>query len=188
MSFKEIQQFDCGTKFHPRFPEQEKIAVVKPSLQQVFELAEKLNPEIKYNIELKAKPDHDNDFTPVPSKFVALVLKLIDEHDVIDRTNLQSFDVRILEEIKRQQLHMKQALLVDENEVIEDKLEELSFKPEILSPYYKLLNASVVKSYQDRGFQIIPWTVNEREEMEEMLRFQVDAIITDYPDLLIQLK
>ncbi len=188
MTFEEIQQFDCGTKFHPRFPAQEKIAVFKPALEQVFELAEKLNPEIKYNIELKAQPGYDEVYTPIPSEFVALVLKLINEYDLTQRTNLQSFDLRILEEIKKQQPNMKQALLVDENEVIEDKLEQLSFKPEIISPYYKLLNASVVKNYQDQGFQIIPWTVNEREELEEMLSFQVDAIITDYPDLLIQLK
>jgi glycerophosphoryl diester phosphodiesterase len=34
--------------------------------------------------------------------------------------------------------------------------------------------------------KIIPWTVNERDEMERLIGLGVDGIITDYPDRLLE--
>ncbi len=82
---------------------------------------------------------------------------------------------------------MKVALLVDEDETIEGKLNMLSYTPEIISPYYQLLTADVVENYQSLGFQVIPWTINKEGDMKQMIKWQVDAIITDYPDRLIKL-
>jgi len=65
-------------------------------------------------------------------------------------------------------------------------LKTLSFKPEIISPYFKLLNAASVADYQAQGFQVIPWTVNSKQDLKEIISWEVDAIITDYPDILIQ--
>lgn len=187
INYDSIKQFDCGTKYFERFREQKKIKVYKPLLKEVFKLSEELNPNIRYNIEIKSHPKYDTIFTPVPEEFVRLVLNEINEFGVFDRTNLQSFDIRILEEIKRQSPKMKVALLVDANESIDIKLSRLSFKPEIISPHLKLLSKENIKEYQKQGFQIIPWTVNEIEDMNTMINFKVDGIITDYPDRLIEL-
>ena len=35
--------------------------------------------------------------------------------------------------------------------------------------------------------QLIPWTVNEVEDMKQQLSLGVDGIITDYPDRLVDL-
>ncbi len=185
MDYDSIKLFDCGTKQHPRFPQQKNMKTYKPLLSEVFKLSDALNSEIRYNIEIKAKPEYDNIYTPEPKEYVALVLKVIDEYNIGERCNLQSFDVRILEEIKRQAPSMTQALLVDENEVIADKLNALSFKPEIISPYFQLLTKDVVAQYQKEGYSIIPWTVNEKEDMHTVISYGVNSIITDYPDVLI---
>lgn len=187
LTFEEIQTFNCGTKYHDRFPNQQLIKAAKPSLAQVFELAEAQNPNIKYNIEIKAQPDYDNIFTPEPAEFVRLVLEQINKYDVFERTNLQSFDLRILEEVKRQAPTMPVAVLIDGNEVIIEKTNNLSFKPEIISPYFQLLNQKEVKMFQSVGFQVIPWTVNDVSDMRRMIDYGVDAIITDYPDRLLAL-
>ena len=34
------------------------------------------------------------------------------------------------------------------------------------------------------GLKVIPWTVNERANMERLIVLGVDGIITDYPDRL----
>jgi glycerophosphoryl diester phosphodiesterase len=34
--------------------------------------------------------------------------------------------------------------------------------------------------------KIIPWTVNETEQMKKLVRFGVDGIITDYPNRIPQ--
>lgn len=184
MTYEEIKQFDCGTKFHPRFPGQEKMKVHKPLLKEVFKLAKTKNPNIRYNIEIKSRPSYDLVFTPAPKEFVSIVLKEIKDSGVFDRVNLQSFDRRTLEEIKKQAPKMKVALLVDDNEDIWQKISLISYKPEIISPHYKLLDAKTVKDLQSDNYQVIPWTINKAEDMQLMIDYNVDGIITDYPDVL----
>jgi len=185
MTYNEIKTFDCGSKFHKRFPDQEKIKTYKPSLAKVFQTCDALNPNIKYNIEIKASPEYDTIFTPKPEEFVSILLDTIKEYQTFDRCNLQAFDLRILEEIKNQAPTMEIAILIDEDESISEKLKRLSFTPEIISPYYKLLDKEIVTTYQKKGFKIIPWTVNTVPEMEDMIAYQVNGIITDFPDRLM---
>lgn len=187
MTHEEIKRFDCGSQFHPGFLNQEKVKTHKPLLSEVFELVKSKDSQVKFNIEIKSKPEYYGLYTPHPKAYVTLVLDEIEQQQMFNRVNLQSFDIAILEEIKQQFPKMKVALLVDDNETIESKLKTLSFKPEILSPYYKLLTAESVADYQSQGFQVIPWTINDKDELKEMISWKVDAIITDYPDLLIQL-
>lgn len=187
MTFDSIQQFDCGSKYYPQFPEQKKMKTSKPSLEAVIQAAKAINPYIKFNIELKAKPSYDGVFTPKPDVFVSLVLDVVNKNNAFEATNLQSFDLRILEETKRQAPSMTLAILVDANEEIDTKLNKLSFNPEIISPYFKLLTRNQVQHYQDQGYKVIPWTVNKVPDLKRMINFGVDAIITDYPNKLINL-
>ena len=174
-------------KFIHAFQKQKLEKVYKPLLSEVFKMSDSLNSNIRYNIELKAQPDYDNIYTPTPKVFVKLVLDVINDNKVSERTNLQSFDLRILEEIKKQDADMHVALLVDEDETIAYKLSKLSYEPEIISPYYGLLNKATVEGYQNQGYKIIPWTVNDKEAIIKMISYDVDGIITDYPDQLISI-
>lgn len=187
MNYEDIKQCDCGSKFHPTYPNQEKLKTYKPLLSEVFDLVKSKNTDVKFNIEIKSNPDYYGIFTPQPKAYVKLVLDDIEKHDMMNRVNLQSFDLEILEEIKRQLPTMEVALLVEDNEAIEIKLSKLSYKPEIISPYFKLLSKQSVNDYQSKGFKIIPWTINEEKDMKQMIEWQVDGIITDYPDRLIEL-
>ena len=188
MTHEEIKQFDCGSKFHETYPNQKKLKTYKPLLSEVFELAKSKNPKVKFNIEIKSKPMYYGFYTPQPEEYVKIVLYEVKAHDVFDLVNLQSFDLTILEEIKKQAPKMPVALLVDEDETIEGKLEKLSYKPEIISPYFKLLSAEKVKHYQSKEFLVIPWTINETSDMKKLIQWQVDGIITDYPDKLIKMS
>lgn len=187
MTFDSIKRFDCGTKFHPRFTEQQKIKTYKPSLDEVLKASKKQNPHIKFNIEIKSRPEYDGVYTPEPKEFVTLVLNVITENEVFQASNLQSFDLRVLEEIKRQSPKIKVALLIEGTEDIRSKLSRLTYKPEIISPYYKLLNEKTVRNLRAENFKVIPWTVNSKEDLKLMIDLKVDEIITDYPDRLIQI-
>ena len=188
MPYDSIKMYDCGSKPHPRFPNQKKQKVHKPLLAEVIDLVEvQTQYSIHYNIEIKSLPLWDNQFTPKVEEFVALVLKVINEKGISNRVTLQSFDVRALEEIKRVAPQITTSLLVDEFESINDKLKFLSFKPEIISPYFKLIDASIVKNLHSDGYKVIPWTLNEQKDIKDMIDFHVDGIISDYPDVVIQL-
>ena len=142
---------------------------------------------INFNVEIKSLPEYYGEFTPHPNEYVTIVLEEIIQFGFIDKVNLQSFDLNILEEIKRQLPNIPVALLVDEDENIEAKLKSLSYKPKIISPYYKLLSSENVASYQGQGFAIIPWTVNAKSDMEKMIAMGVNGIITDYPNRLVNM-
>ena len=188
MTHQDIIEFDCGTKFHDDYPNQIKIKTHKPLLSEVFDLVKSKNADVKFNIEIKSKSNYYGVYTPHPEKYVKLVLNEINKYNMFNRVNLQSFDVRVLRQIRRQSPHMPIALLVDENEDIWRKISSLDTKlPEIISPYYKLLDSIVVRNLRAEKFKIIPWTVNKEEDIKQMISWQVDGIITDYPNRLIEI-
>lgn len=184
MNYEEIKQFDCGLKYHPDYPDQIKIRTFKPLLSDVIEISKSLNPNIRFNLEIKSKSKYDNLFAPEPKVFVELVLEVINRFGVLKNTNLQSFDLRILKQIKEQSPSIRVALLIDSNEAIQKKLKKLSYKPEVISPYFDLLNNDMVQYLKKDGFTVIPWTVNSSSDLKRMISYNVDGIITDYPDRL----
>lgn len=188
MTYDSIKMYDCGIKANPRFLDQKKLKVYKPLLEEVIDLAEEQTQHmISYNIEIKSLPEWDDVFTPKVEEFVSLALDVINSKEIGNRTILQSFDVRALEEIKQKAPNLKTSLLVDENESIYDKLKLLSFKPDIISPYFELINAKIVNDFHDKGIKVIPWTLNDEKDIKSMIDYKVDGIISDYPDRLIKI-
>ena len=50
--------------------------------------------------------------------------------------------------------------------------------------YFCLLNPQLTKKIQDEGIMINTYTVNHEIHMEALLDLKVNAIITNYPDML----
>jgi len=187
LPYQVIQRYDCGGRGNEAFPEQEAVSVAKPTLEAVVEAVQAYcrsnDRELPdFNIEIKSKPEWDGVKTPEPAAFARLVLGEVRELGIADRSCIQSFDVRSLQAVHRQAPEITTALLVANPGGIDSNLEELGYVPEIYSPYYKLVSANVVDTVHDRGMRIIPWTVNEVEEMEALIEMGVDGIITDYPN------
>ncbi|MCK8480105.1 glycerophosphodiester phosphodiesterase [Flavihalobacter algicola] len=189
MTYDSIKLYDCGTKINSQFPFQKHKKLHKPLLSEVIDLAETHLPnKLFYNIEIKSKPEYDGIYTPQLNRFVDLVLDVIQKKNVVNQSTIQSFDVRALEATKVKNEAIQIALLVDENESIAAKLEQLTFKPEIISPYYKLLTQETVSKYQNLGYKIIPWTINTVGDINLMIDLNVDGIISDFPNKVIQVK
>jgi len=187
MPYDSIRLYDVGSKMHPRFPNQKKMKVEKPLLSDVIKMAEKKSDKkIHYNIEIKSLPEYDGIFSPEVNEYVRLTLEVIKLEKISSRTILQSFDIRALESIYLQAQKIKIALLVDENESIDAKLSELTFKPNIISPYFKLLDKLTVEDYHRQNFKVIPWTLNSEKDIQLMIEYRVDGIISDFPNLLLK--
>lgn len=186
LDYAEIKQFDCGQK-HSRFPEQTPTTVAKPRLTDMIETIENYCRENNrklpyYNIEIKSQEKWDDILTPKPEEFARLVLAVISQKGIQNRTCIQSFDVRSLEAVHAQNPDITTAYLVESPGNIQSKLDLLSYVPSIYSPYYKLLTKATVDEIHSKEMKVIPWTVNETEEMEQLLEMGVDGIITDYPN------
>ncbi len=188
MDYEEIATYDCGSKEHPRFEGQEKMRTVKPLLSEAIKASEsyvKENglPLVKYNIEIKSDEDGDGEYHPEPGEFVELVVEVLKKEGVLDRINLQSFDLRPLQEARKRYPEIPLALLIEINPNHKGNIEELGFVPEIYSCYYPLVNGYLLDYAAENNMKVIPWTVNDKETMAELIQMGVDGIITDYPDM-----
>ena len=188
MPYEQIAKYDCGSKGNPRFAEQEAMPVPKPLLSEVIEMAEAYAEQIGrsaplYNIEIKSKPSHDNSFHPPPARFAELLYDVLDEHDVLERATIQSFDVRALRAAKELDPDIRLALLVDNRRGFDRNVEALGFRPDIYSPSYRLVNQKLLDRAHAEGVEVLPWTVNDAPIMRRLLEMGVDGVITDYPDL-----
>jgi glycerophosphoryl diester phosphodiesterase len=192
MTYAEIAKFDCGIRGNKEFPQQKAIAAHKPLLSEMISKVDAYTkennlPSIKYNIEIKSELDGDGIFHPAPQEFAKLVYDEVARYKILDRCNLQSFDVRILQEIKKLNPSIRLALLLENHDSLETNLGYLGFIPEIYSPEFILVTEDLVGKVHDKGMQLIPWTVNEVSDMKKLISMGVDGLITDYPDRAIAL-
>ncbi len=192
MTYEEISSCDCGSKVHPKYPEQQKMKVSKPLLNAVIDtveayIKEKKLPLINYNIETKSEPKTDNIAHPAPAEFVNLLYTALKAKNILARATVQSFDIRTLQEIKKLDPTLSLALLIGEKPYFEKNVQELGFKPAIYSPYYVLVTDSLITYCRKEGIKLIPWTVNDYETMLKLKKQGVDGLITDYPDRAMKL-
>ncbi|MDR9398819.1 glycerophosphodiester phosphodiesterase [Salibacter sp.] len=191
MDHGQIRDFDCGTKFNPRFPEQKKISTHKPTLTEVIELAETFSeknntPPVHFNIETKCIPETDNIYHPEPNEFAELLIQTIKKHGLTDRFTLQSFDIRTLQYAHEKYPEVEIALLIENVKPFEENIADLGFKPDIYSPDFELLDAQDIESLHEQNIRVIPWTVNEKDDMINLIDWGIDGIITDYPNRLTE--
>ena len=66
---------------------------------------------------------------------------------------------------------------------LEDQIKSLGFTPTIYSPDYSLVNEDLVRKCHDKNIKVIPWTVNEKKEIDRLKQLGADGAISDYPDL-----
>ena len=193
MSYDSIRQFDTGSRGNPLFPRQEKIQTFKPLLSEVIDSVESFVATeglqaVKYNIELKSVEAFYGKFQPEPKEFVDLVMKIIQEKKIEGRIYIQSFDPRILNLMNENYPKIKIAYLVSYGG-IEENLSLLHFKPEIYSPDFRLVkNELFVDAIKSTGMKLIPWTVNNPQDIRKMIDFNVDGIITDYPERVLEIE
>ncbi|HHP7239774.1 glycerophosphodiester phosphodiesterase family protein [Longibacter sp.] len=189
MTYDEIKAYDCGSRVHPRFPEQKQEPVHKPLLRDVIDMAESYasthdRGPIFYNVETKIRPKWEGTFTPDPETFADAVLHVLDDAGVTRRSTIQSFDPRTLIVANARQQPVRLALLIasSADNGVAENLRMLPFTPDIYSPDYSLVTDAVIAEAHDRGMDVIPWTVNDPDEMERLVGLGVDGLITDYPD------
>ena len=191
MTFAEAQRYDVGLKPHPRFPEQQKIKVSKPSLAAMIDSVEayaasKNLPKVYYNIETKTDPATDKTYHPAPAAFVEMLMKVINDKGIADRAIIQSFDMRTLKYLHKKYPAIKTALLIEvtNKSSFRKQIKDLGFTPSIYSPEEKLVTPNLINECHERNIRIIPWTVDDKKRIKELRSSGVDGIISDYPNYL----
>ena len=191
MKYEEIKTFDCGIRGKGSFPEQKKIAAYKPLLSDMIDAVEtyiKQNnlPAVAYNIEIKSTLAGDDVEHPKPAIFAKLVYDVVIEKNILNKTIIQSFDARPLQELKKIDPTITLSLLIFNANSLAKNIKQLGFKPHIYSPNYILVNKKLIDKCHQLGIKIIPWTVNDADKMTKLKALGVDGLITDYPNIAIK--
>lgn len=185
-SYAEIKSFDVGSRGNKLFPEQARVSTYKPLLSEVLALGEafasKTGRKIYYNIEIKSEPSEYGKSQPATVKeFADRVWTVISTHISPSVLTLQSFDFAVLKYWKTA-INMGHISALVEKESPEQMLADLGFVPEIFSSSYRYLTKEQIDFCHARHMQVIPWTINTTAEMQKFSDWQVDGIITDYPN------
>ena len=192
MNYEQVMQFECGLKKQHGFPDQQLVKSSIPLLRQLIDRVEKFviwnrRRPVHYNFEIQSFAGGDDLFHPKPELFVLALYDLMRQKAIVNRSLIQSSDVRVLKVIRRIEPEIKISFSTTEYswELEHTMLKEL--KPDYVSPDFRIVNRSLVELLHSRNIKIIPRVVNEILDINEMKQLGTDGVLTDYPDRAVMI-
>ncbi len=207
LTYAQIQTYELGrikpgTSYATQFSTQEAVDGTRmPTLASLFERVKTLGSKVRFNIETKIDPTQAND-TVSPEVMTQALVNVVRDAGMASRVTIQSFDWRTLQlaqviapEIPTAYLSFQNA----SNDTITSGLWTAGYKiadyadipamvkaagGAIWSPNGGAVSEDLVKKAHAVGLQVLPWTINNPPEMDRLIGWGVDGIISDYPDRL----
>lgn len=161
LTYEEIFKLDIGAWFSEEFVG-ERIA----TLEEALEVA---RGKAKVIVEIKPYGD---------SKYLAQrVMEVIEKSDMVEDCYIQSFDYNILQEVRKINKDIKIG------QVMYFALGNLStIDVDFYAIETRLLSRNFIKNARKYNREVWVWTVNEEEIIKEVLKYDIDGVITDYVD------
>lgn len=169
-TYEELSKFDASASFAGVYGFN-KI----PTLREYFELVKPVEGFIT-NIELKTSI---NEYPGIEKA----VLELIDEFNLEDRIIISSFNHYSIMRTKELNPRIKCGFL--ESSWIYNFGEYTKTRGlECVHPHFISLNKESVAEIKSNGININTWTVNKEADVERLYSLGVDAVISNYPDMV----
>lgn len=157
-----VQTLDAGSYFDEEFAG-EKV----PTLAEVFELVDE---QVKLNIEIK--PTNEN-----ADRIAQKVVELIEEYDIADSSIITSMKYDVLKSVKKYNENIKTGYIIS---VAYGNFYNMAYV-DAFSMNYAFVNKNTVDAVHARGKEVMVWTVNSADKIENLTALGVDNIITDDP-------
>jgi glycerophosphoryl diester phosphodiesterase len=173
-----------------------------PTLAALFERVRSLRADtVRINIETKLQPGSAVP-SASPEAFVRAIVEVVRANGMAQRVSLQSFDWRTLQIARQLAPEIPTVFLTAQlprfDTVTSGEwtlgLRNADFDTtanlvaaaggKTWSPHHSNLSQAVLKRSRALGLRVIPWTVNEPADMERLIDWGVDGLITDRPDHL----
>jgi glycerophosphoryl diester phosphodiesterase len=208
LTLEQLQSYQLGrirpdTPYARNFPQQQpRDGTRMPTLAQVFELARRRGAaQVRFNIETKLFPNAPEDTASVETMTDAL-LQVVRDAGLRERVSIQSFDWRSLRRVQQREPLIPTVYLTIQSADADNtrdpawtaglRLADHGSVPKMVkaaggaawSPNGGAVTQALVQEAQALGLQVIPWTINEPADMDRLLDWGVDGLITDYPDRL----
>jgi glycerophosphoryl diester phosphodiesterase len=209
LSLAELQRYDVGrlqpgSKYAQGFPAQQPADGERiPTLDALFALVKSQgNDRVRFNIETKLTPLAP-ELAPEPEAFAAALLAVVDRHGLRGRVSVQSFDWRTLRAVQRLAPDVATVALSARQPWLDNVgdprwtaglalAEHAGSVPRLVkalgagtwSPFHGDLGEALLAEAHALGLKVVPWTVNEPAQMDRLIAWGVDGLISDRPDLL----
>ena len=179
LELNQLKEFDAGSWFNDEFTG-ERI----PTLEEVLTLI-----DVRLNLLIEIK--EGNETYPGLEQRVA---ELIDSYNAYDWVIVQSFNEKTVLRIKELNPSIRTFFLLGRNyeeyfNKAINQVEEGDFQKKYdgIAVHYSILDSNNVELLKELGLSIYTWTVNDKEKMRNVIKLNINGIITDSPDLLIEL-
>jgi glycerophosphoryl diester phosphodiesterase len=208
LTLAELKKYDIGrvnpaSAYSRQFPMQ--IAVDGERFPTLSEAYAAVPAPVRFNIEIKTDPTQPEE-TANHIYFTHLVVDRVRADKAVPRTMIQSFDWRTLLEVRKVAPEIPTACLTIEvrnsdtirraDSVPSPWLGGLDLRAHggsvpqlakaagcaVWSPFWRNLTQESLAESHKLGLAVIPWTVNEPDEMARLVDRKVDGLITDYPE------
>jgi glycerophosphoryl diester phosphodiesterase len=195
LTVAQIQTLDCR-KPNSQFPHAEVVQHNKiATLLEVFSFVDSYRADVRFNIETKVAADRTG-ISATPQEFVDVVLAAVRSAGKVDRVEIQSFDWRTLPLVHQAEPAIPLSALWDAQTWVPDSPWLAGVNPavvgdpvlggtivgaNILSPDYPSVDQLLVDRAHSLGLRVIPWTVDDANDMRAQIADGVDGIITNYP-------
>lgn len=159
LSFRELKAFRINSKH------------TIPTLTEVFDL---VNQDCFINIELKSY-DTAEKVTSLIEKYV------LKKNWSYDRFLVSSFDWNALQQVSFLNNKIPIGVLTETDLDLAQAFAKF-IQAKSIHPHFHLLTKENTAQMQEKGFEVFPWTVNETEDIQKIKTFNVNGIITDFPN------
>ncbi len=209
--FAALQRYDVGrirpgTGYAATFSQQDAVDGERiPALGALFAIVAARGVEdVRFNIETKLSPLAPEE-TWRPETFVRAILREVRRYKLESRVMIQSFDWRTLAILAREAPDIQRAYLTSQQPAFDTvergrpgkspwlaglDADDHASIPKLVraaggwvwSPNFRDLTPGLVEEARELGLTVIPWTVNDWADLQRMMDWRVDGLITDYPD------
>lgn len=167
----ELRALDAGGWFDPAWA-----GTPIPTLVEVFDA---LPAHAYVNIELKSADVLSRGLERAAADFIAA-------RDLYGRVIVSSFDPLVLWRLRQINSRIPSGLLYALDMPVGLRYGQLArwLRADALHPHFTQLRPAWIAAAHARGCKVNTWTVNDPEMMRLLVAWEVDAIITDVPDVL----
>ncbi|MDL4839326.1 glycerophosphodiester phosphodiesterase [Aquibacillus rhizosphaerae] len=162
MTFEEVSKIDIGQLYAEEF-KGERIPTLNAVLEEVKQ------EDVKLIIDTK----------PVDTKegFVEKVVQAIEFYDMEGTTYIQSFDYDILREVRMLNSNIKigQIIYLSAGNLSSLDVDFYTIRQSMLTERF-------IDNAREQNREVWVWTVNTERNMNQVLKYDIDGIITDYPE------
>ena len=164
MAYQEVAQLDAGVKFNKRF-----LGEKVPTLDEIIKYSK---GKIRLNIEVKSNGHNKN--------IVSKVIKCIEDNDFEDQCILTSMNYGFLKQAKELNPDIKTGYIMT---MTYGSIRDIECA-DLFSVKHTYVTRWFVKEAHACGKEVHAWTVNYPGDIQRMITYGADGVITDDPALV----